>query len=182
MSRSDLATDAARTARGHPGLLWRVRRSRRPSVTLRPVQPDDLDALFHYQRDPEANRMAAVLPRDSVAFEALWRQVLNDAALTARAILADDVLVGPISTFEMGGQDAVGYWIAREHWGRGVASAALALLLLEVTKRPLYASVARSNVASIRVLERCGFVVERHESSRATERYLACEDAHLVLA
>jgi RimJ/RimL family protein N-acetyltransferase len=29
---------------------------------------------------------------------------------------------------------------------------------MELTVRPLYANVARSNVASIRVLEKCGFV------------------------
>ncbi|GDX80313.1 N-acetyltransferase [Deltaproteobacteria bacterium] len=142
---------------------------------------DDLGALFHHQLDPEANRMAEVQPRDAEAFNALWRRVLSDPAITARAILADDELAGQISCFVMEGHDAVGYWIAREHWGRGVASTALALLLEEVTKRPLVARVARSNVASIRVLERCGFVVERYEWSPGTERYLACEEAHLVL-
>jgi RimJ/RimL family protein N-acetyltransferase len=52
----------------------------------------------------------------------------------------------------------VGYWIGREFWGRGLATRALAELLGMVNARPLHAYVAKSNVASIRVLEKCGFV------------------------
>jgi len=51
----------------------------------------------------------------------------------------------------------VGYWIGREHWGRGVATAALAAFVAEVTERPLFAHVVNSNAGSIRVLEKCGF-------------------------
>lgn len=49
----------------------------------------------------------------------------------------------------------VGYWVARELWGGGIATAALAGLLLVETRRPLYAGVA----GSLRVLEKCGFAV-----------------------
>ena len=45
-----------------------------------------------------------------------------------------------------------------EYWGRGIATAALAALLREVAERPLYAYVVRSDVGSIRVLEKCGFM------------------------
>jgi RimJ/RimL family protein N-acetyltransferase len=81
----------------------------------------------------------------------------------------------------MDGQDAVGYWIAREHWGRGIATRALGLLLEEVAIRPLHARAARTNAASIRVLERCGFRVTGYEHSPETERYPACEEAVLLL-
>ncbi len=53
----------------------------------------------------------------------------------------------------------VGYWLGREFWGRGIATRALAALLVEVDERPLYAHVARHNIGSRRVLEKCGFVV-----------------------
>jgi RimJ/RimL family protein N-acetyltransferase len=51
----------------------------------------------------------------------------------------------------------VGYWIGREFWGRGLATRALSAFLHEVEERPIYAGVAETNVASIRVLEKCGF-------------------------
>lgn len=52
--------------------------------------------------------------------------------------------------------------IGKSHWGKGVATAALSQFLKVVTTRPLYAYVAKHNVGSIRVLEKCGFTVE-HE-------------------
>ena len=57
-----------------------------------------------------------------------------------------------------GGRHEVGYWIGRDHWGRGYATRALAQLLLEMLERPLFAHVADGNVGSRRVLERNGFV------------------------
>jgi RimJ/RimL family protein N-acetyltransferase len=53
----------------------------------------------------------------------------------------------------------VGYWVGREFWGRGIATRALAAFLDEVSERPIYAGVADTNLASIRVLEKCGFTV-----------------------
>ncbi len=50
-----------------------------------------------------------------------------------------------------------GYWIGREYWGKGIASAALADFLDVVEDRPLHARVAKHNAGSIRVLEKCGF-------------------------
>ena len=71
-------------------------------------------------------------------------------------------IAGHLSIFEMSGEMEVGYWIGREHWGKGIATRALQLFLQSSTVRPLCAHVARHNVASIRVLEKCGFVeVER---------------------
>ncbi len=75
----------------------------------------------------------------------------------------------------------MGYWIASEHWGRGIAMRALSLLLALVATRPLHARVARENAASIRVLERNGFSVTRYEWSPGDERYVACEEAVLTL-
>lgn len=63
----------------------------------------------------------------------------------------------------------------------GIASRALQLLLGEVTKRPLVATAASSNGASIRVLQKCGFVVEGVRHTPANDRYPECEEAVLVL-
>ena len=81
----------------------------------------------------------------------------------------------------MDGQDHVGYWIDRAYWGMGITSRALHMLLREVTKRPLVATVATSNGASLRVLQKCGFVVEQVRLSPASDRYPECEEAVLVL-
>ncbi len=150
-------------------------------VRLREVVDADLPALFRHQLDPDANRMAVANPRDAEAFRAHWATVLADPAVISKAILADGVLVGRIGCFKMDGSDAVGYWIGREFWGRGFATRALALLLEDVPIRPLHARAAKSNVASIRVLERCGFAVTGYRMSPPDDLFPECEEALLVL-
>ncbi len=150
-------------------------------VWLRPVRAGDLPRMYELQLDPESNRMAVTIPRTEEAFASHWAKALNDPENTTRAILVGEALVGYISCFPMDGQHHVGYWIDRAYWGRGVASRALHLLLQEVAKRPLVATAATSNRASLRVLQKCGFVVEQVRLSPASERYPECEEAVLVL-
>ena len=150
-------------------------------IWLRPIQPRDLPRIFDLQLDPESNRMAVVIPRTREAFDAHWAQVLSDPRNTTRAILVGDELVGYISCFPMDGDEHVGYWIDRAHWGRGIASTALRLLLETVDHRPLLAAVAISNGASVRVLQKCGFIVENVRLSPASDRFPECEEAVLVL-
>ena len=150
-------------------------------VLLRPVQPGDLPRMFDLQLDPESNRVAVTIPRTREAFDSHWAKALGDPANTTRAVLLDGEMVGYISCFPTDGEDHVGYWIDQAYWGMGVASRALRLLLGEVTKRPLVATAATSNGASVRVLQKGGFVVEEVRLSPATDRYPACEEAVLVL-
>ena len=125
---------------------------------LREVVEGDLPILYEHECDPEASAMAVFPSRDRDAFMAHWAKTLaNDSALTM-AIVADGEIAGNIGCWEADGCRFVGYWIGREFWGRGLATQALAELLGIVDARPVRANVVRSNVASIRVLEKCGFV------------------------
>jgi len=151
------------------------------SVMLRPIEPADLPTLCAFQQDPESCALAAVKPRDTDSYLAHWRTVLADDSVVSRAILADGTLVGSINKFGRDAQDFVGYWIAREHWGKGIASRALALLLEEVPARPLRAQVAAHNPASLRVLHRCGFVITGRKHEPATDRYMESEVISLIL-
>jgi RimJ/RimL family protein N-acetyltransferase len=150
-------------------------------IRLRNVGRDDLPRMYEMQLDPESNRLAATIPRSAEAFDAHWANILCDPSVTAKAILLGGAMVGFVGCFGRDGQANVGYWISREHWGKGIASRALKLFLLEVPTRPLYAHVATSNGASLRVLQKCGFVVERVQVSPASDRYAECEEAILVL-
>jgi RimJ/RimL family protein N-acetyltransferase len=137
--------------------------------------------MYELQLDPDSNRMAVTIPRTREAFDSHWAKSLDDPSITARVILVGEEMVGIISCFPRDGQDHIGYWIDRAFWGRGIASRALPLLLREVAKRPLIAIAATSNGASLRVLQKCGFVVEQVRISPASERYPECEEAVLVL-
>jgi RimJ/RimL family protein N-acetyltransferase len=127
------------------------------TVRLREVVPSDLPLHFEQQRDPDSSRMAAVAPRDRPAFDAHWAKILVDPTVVIRTVLADGKVAGSVLSFVRDGERQVGYRIAREHWGKGIATAALAQLLGEVSERPLFARVAADNHRSRRVLENCGF-------------------------
>jgi [ribosomal protein S5]-alanine N-acetyltransferase len=63
----------------------------------------------------------------------------------------------------------VGYWLGRSHWGKGIATAALAKLTEHVFTTTdivrLYAGVFAWNPASARVLEKSGYVFEGRKKS-----------------
>ena len=129
------------------------------NVLLREVQESDLLLFFEHQREPDANRMAAFPPRDRDAFMAHWAKILRDENVVTRTILFDGAVAGNVVSWENAGHREIGYWIGREYWGKGIASRAMELFLAEVATRPLHATVARANAASLRVLEKCGFTV-----------------------
>ncbi|MFT3686986.1 MAG: GNAT family N-acetyltransferase [Phycisphaerales bacterium] len=152
-----------------------------PTVSLRPVRAEDLPSLYSFQCDPESARMAMVIPRSRENFDSLWAGILANPSATARAILYDGSLVGSIGTFLSDGHESVGYGIARSHWGRGIATRALALLLAEAKIRPLHARAAVSNAGSHKVLINNGFTMTGTVYEEATERYLACDCACYIL-
>ena len=125
---------------------------------LREVVEGDLPVFYEHQRDPEAAAMAAFPSRDRDAFMAHWAKTLASDSVVTRTIVSNGEVAGNIGCWEADGRRLVGYWIGREFWGRGLATQALSELLGVVDARPLHAHVAKSNVASIRVLEKCGFV------------------------
>jgi len=63
----------------------------------------------------------------------------------------------------------IGYWLGRNHWGRGIATAALTELSERVFATTdivrLYAGVFEWNPGSARVLEKSGYVLECRKKS-----------------
>jgi RimJ/RimL family protein N-acetyltransferase len=139
------------------------------SVQLRQVLAADLPIFFEHQRDPEANRMAAFAARDRDAFMAHWSKIVADERLMAKTVVADGQVAGNIVSWDQAGRQEIGYWIGREFWGKGIATRALDAFLHDVTTRPLFAHVAAHNVASIRVLEKCGFTISDEEPEPSEE-------------
>lgn len=127
-------------------------------VILRETEAGDLPIFLEQQLDPEAVQMAALSSRDRDAFMAHWGKIFGDETVFTRTVMLEDKIAGYVVCFERDGRRLVGYWIGREYWGRGVGTKALAALLRLVGQRPLFAYAAEQNLASIRVLEKCGFV------------------------
>jgi RimJ/RimL family protein N-acetyltransferase len=151
---------------------------------LRDVHEDDLPIFFVQQLDSEANYMAAFTaedPTDREGFMAHWKRIMADESITIKTILVDGLVVGYVSSFVQFGEREVSYWIGREYWGKGIATQALAAFLAHDKTRPLYARAAKDNLASTRVLEKCGFTICGKNKDFANARGEEIEEHILML-
>jgi RimJ/RimL family protein N-acetyltransferase len=130
------------------------------NVSLRPVEDRDLDTIYQQVTDPESVRMAAFTAEDQTDRRAFLNRIPRlraDTSVSHRVIDVDGATAGTIGFFRIDNQPEVTYWVDRTQWGKGIASAALRILLAEIVERPLYARAASDNVGSLRVLEKAGF-------------------------
>lgn len=136
-------------------------------IQLRPFLPDDAEPVQLLLNDRQVSQYLT----SRVAFP----YSLEDA----RRWVEQGCLDNPTWAIEYGGElagcigvepdanakaAAIGYWIGRPFWGRGVATAAVAQVTSE-SLRPgglerLYAGVFHTNLASMRVLQKCGYQLE----------------------
>lgn len=154
-------------------------------IELRDVVEADLSIFFENQLDPEANYMAAFTakdPADRDAFIAHWRRILNDDGITNKTILFQGEVVGSIASFEQEGELEVTYWLGKAYWGKGLATRALGKLLELVERRPLHARVAKDNIGSLRVLQKCGFIIVGEDKGFANARGTEVEEYLLQLS
>lgn len=128
-------------------------------TVLRQMRESDLPTLFEIQCDAEGQVMAAFTStaNDRQAYLDKHRKLLADDRIVQVVVEVDGEIVGSAAAFPLGEEIDVAYWIRRDHWGRGLAGAALAAVLEQVPVRPVFASAAHDNLASRRVLERAGF-------------------------
>ncbi|MEO7908349.1 MAG: GNAT family protein [Roseiflexaceae bacterium] len=152
------------------------------AILLRDVAADDLPIFFEQQLDPVATQMAAFPSRDRPAFMAHWAKILVDTTVIAQTILFDRQVAGNIASFEISGAREVGYWIGSQYWGKGIATEALAAFLKHEQARPLYAHVAKHNRGSLRVLEKCGFVIIGQDSGEPDANGALVEEYMLKLS
>lgn len=143
------------------------------SLLLRDVTDDDLPIFFEQQLDPQANWMAAFTakdPTDREVFMAKWARIRQDKDILIRTIVYDGRVAGSVLSYVSDGEPEVSYWLGREFWGKGIATQALAAFLQIQTLRPIYARAAKDNLASLRVLQKCGFKVTGEDRGFANAR------------
>lgn len=155
------------------------------TISLRDVIETDVPAFFEHESDPDAVYMAAFTakdPSDREAFNAHWKRILSDPTVIIKTIQVDGRVVGSVLSYEDEGKPEVSYWIGKEYWGRGIATSALTEFLINGNKaRPIYARVAKDNLGSLRILEKCGFIVTGEAKGFANARSAEIEELVLIL-
>ncbi|PEU18115.1 MULTISPECIES: GNAT family N-acetyltransferase [unclassified Bacillus (in: firmicutes)] len=142
-------------------------------IMLRNVIKDDLPIFFKHQQNREANYMAAFTRKDPHNWEGFtthWNKILMDEDIIKQTIIVKNNVVGHILRFEQFGEPEVSYWIGKEYWGKGIATKALREFLKHITIRPLYARAAKDNAGSLKVLEKCGFIIIGEDSGFSNTR------------
>lgn len=132
---------------------------------LRPGWPEDWSDLFDAVHDEAIVRNLAQVPwpygpEDAQAYAALPQDKRHPHFLIILPTAERGRLIGTVGMIP--GEDApeLGYWIAREHWGKGFATeAGRAMLTLARTlgHRRVAACHFHDNPASGRVLRKVGF-------------------------
>lgn len=134
----------------------------------RPVR-GDTEAVFAYAHDPDVTRYLAWRPHGDPEETRAFLRRCDDvwAKGTAFPWTVTDRsgrVLGMIELRLADGEANLGYVLAREHWGRGITTEAVARVrdwvLAETTVPRLWAICDVDNVASARVLEKCGFARE----------------------
>ena len=141
--------------------------ARTDRLLLRPGWPEDAEALFRSIADEGIIRNLSSAPwpyrlSDADAFLASERSLSQPRFLVFRRTDGAPELIGSVGFGRRpDGQSEFGYWIARQHWGRGYATeageAVLALARHSLKVSRLNAGHFVDNPASGRVLEKLGF-------------------------
>lgn len=154
-------------------------------LVLRDTSEYDLDALFKHQSDPDVIQMIGFPPShdpyDRAGFMAKWEKLLVDDSVIKKTIFYHGKIAGFVVCFERDGVPEVGYALGKVFWGKGIASTALSLVLMEIAVRPLYGRTIADNMASQRVLIKSGFSILRYEKSFSTVRAKEVNEVVLIL-
>ena len=142
-------------------------------INLRQTEVEDLELLFQFQLDKEGQYLAAFTPKDPTdkgAYITKYTKLLRDQTVNNQTVFIDNIIVGSIAKFVMGGESEITYWIDRKFWGQGIATKALNEFLAKETDRPIFARVAFDNFGSQKVLENCGFLKVGNDMGFANAR------------
>lgn len=158
---------------------------------LRPVKLSDASMVAEKINNRTISRNTATIPYPYTLQDARnWvRKCVNDdkkkMSDNMRFIIEiDSALAGCVGVHKIvsGHKAEIGYWLAKEYWGRGLMTEVVKVVTKYAIKKfglkRVYAGVYSYNPASMRVLEKAGYQLEGIEkkSIKKSSRYI---DKHL---
>ena len=148
-------------------------------IQLTKTEKDDLQVLFQFQLDQEANYLAAFTAKDQndiIAYIEKYTKFLGDSSINMQTIKVGDEIAGSVAKYVMENDAEITYWIDRKYWGQGIATSALKEFLNLEQTRPIYGRVAFDNYGSQKVLEKCGFIKTGMDKGFANARQTEIEE------
>jgi len=134
---------------------------RTPRLLLRSAREDDLAAMHAVLSDPRATEWWSTPPHADLAQTEVWMasMIANGDQHPDFVIERDGVVIGKVGFYAL---PDIGYILHPDHWGVGLAGeaaeAAISHVFATTDLQDLTADVDPDNAASIRLLERLGFV------------------------
>lgn len=127
---------------------------------------EDSSNIVTLLNDADVSRWTSHIPFPYTESDAIsWLKKQENSPRKPLAIEVENKLVGCISYWHFDSLTTeVGYWIGKPFWGKGIATTALYSLLSSTTfptTPKVAAKVAFENIGSQRVLEKCGFKVDK---------------------
>ena len=152
-------------------------------LTLRPFRDEDVDALFEIQGNREAMRYthAASSREDCARWHRAYAALESTLGFAPWTLVlrAEGRVIGwgglNVDPFEPGWGIELSYYLHPMHWGQGYATelvrATLQHAFATLELEAVGAFVRPANVASTRVLEKCGMTLEGYEPRLERNRY-----------
>jgi [ribosomal protein S5]-alanine N-acetyltransferase len=132
-----------------------------PRLRLRAARPDDLEAIHAVLSDPRATRWWSTPPHETLEQTRAWLDgmIANGPDHPDFVVELDGRVIGKAGFWNL---PDVGYILHPDCWGQGLAAEAVGAAIDHVFRTReveiLTADVDPDNAASIRLLERLGFI------------------------
>lgn len=139
---------------------------------LREFLQNDAENLYFLNADPVVLKYTGDKPLDNVSdaehFIANYDNYIKDGFGRWAVVLGDNTFIGwcGLKKHESGIVD-LGFRLSQKHWGNGYATEAAMLCIEyafnEIKLKRLIGRTDKRNIASIRVLEKCGFRFDKFD-------------------
>jgi [ribosomal protein S5]-alanine N-acetyltransferase len=157
-------------------------------LLFRDHEPADVDAYCEMEADPEVRRYVGGAPRPRDAAErkfwaGLHRPESERLWMWATVYKPEGRYIGRCGVYPhfeskgtiIAGEGTLGFYLAREYWGRGLATEAgrafVNFAFGELRLSRIVAAVQAGNDASVRVLEKLGFSLFHTEAGEVRSFY-----------
>lgn len=139
---------------------------------IRRLKQSDAEKIYQYLQDFDIVKYLATVPSPYLVENALSFILFANEKEKAKkefhytiANISDDIMLGLIGVKEINfqvGTCEIGYWLGREHHNKGIITLAIRKIsqycFNELELNLIKAIVFESNIASIKVLEKVGFI------------------------